>query len=58
MIQVVLKYLKSLGFLGLGFLLLFVAFKGVDFDDLIEEKIDSLYMWIKNNEKSNKTYHI
>ena len=28
------------------------------FDDLIEEKLDSLDMWIKNIEKSNKPFHI
>lgn len=29
-----------------------------NFDDLIEEKLDSLDMWIKKIEKSNKPYHI
>jgi hypothetical protein len=28
------------------------------FDDLIEEKLDSLDMWIKKIEKSNKPFHI
>ena len=28
------------------------------FDDLIEEKLDALDMWIKKIEKSNKPYHI
>ena len=28
------------------------------FDDLIEEKMDSLDMWIKKIEKSNKPFHI
>lgn len=46
MIQVLLKYLKPLGFLGLGFLLLFVAFKGVDFDDLIEGLYVIPFKWV------------
>ena len=29
-----------------------------NFDDLIEEKLDSLDMWIKKIEKSNKPFHI
>jgi hypothetical protein len=29
-----------------------------NFDDLIEQKLDSLDMWIKKIEKSNKPYHI
>jgi len=29
-----------------------------NFEDLIEEKLDSLDMWIKKIEKSNKPYHI
>jgi len=28
------------------------------FEDLIEQKLDSLDMWIKKIEKSNKPYHI
>ena len=29
-----------------------------NFDDLIEEKLDQLDMWIKKIEKSNKPFHI
>ena len=29
-----------------------------NFEDLIEEKLDQLDMWIKKIEKSNKPYHI
>lgn len=29
-----------------------------DFEDLIDEKLDQLDMWIKKIEKSNKHYHI
>ena len=29
-----------------------------DFNDLIEDKLDSLDMWIKMIEKSNKPYHM
>jgi len=29
-----------------------------NFDDLIEEKLDELDMWIKKIEKSNKPFHI
>lgn len=29
-----------------------------NFDDLIEQKLDSLDMWIKKIEKSNKPFHI
>ena len=30
----------------------------ITLDDLIEEKLDSLDMWIKKIEKSNKPFHI
>jgi hypothetical protein len=29
-----------------------------NFNDLIDEKLNSLDLWIKNIEKSNKPYHI
>jgi hypothetical protein len=53
-----------LEFLGLTFFsFLMGSINGIfntkdNFDDLIEEKLDSLDMWIKKIEKSNKPYHI
>ena len=29
-----------------------------NFDDMIEEKLDALDMWIKKIEKSNKPFHL
>jgi len=46
MIQPLLKYLQPLGFLGLGFLLLFVALKGVNLDDLIEGLHIIPFKWV------------
>ena len=54
----------ALEFLGLTFFsFLMGSINGIfntsdNFDDLIEEKLDSLDMWIKKIEKSNKPYHI
>ena len=53
-----------LEFLGLTFFsFLMGSINGIfstsdNFDDLIEEKLDSLDMWIKKIEKSNKPLHI
>jgi hypothetical protein len=53
-----------LEFLGLTFFsFLMGSINGIfntsdNFDDLIEEKLDSLDMWIKKIEKSNKPFHI
>jgi hypothetical protein len=53
-----------LEFLGLTFFsFLMGSINGIfntsdSFDDLIEEKLDSLDMWIKKIEKSNKPFHI
>lgn len=53
-----------LEFLGLTFFsFLMGSITGIfntsdNFDDLIEEKLDSLDMWIKKIEKSNKPFHI
>mgnify|MGYP001189948061 CR=1 FL=1 len=53
-----------LEFLGLTFFsFLMGSINGIfnttdSFEDLIEEKLDSLDMWIKKIEKSNKPYHI
>lgn len=60
------EYIFSIGleFLGLTFFsFLMGSINGIfntsdDFDDLIEEKLDSLDMWIKKIEKSNKPFHI
>ena len=60
------EYLFSilLEFMGLTFFsFLMGSINGIfstkdNFDDLIEEKLDSLDMWIKKIEKSNKPYHI
>lgn len=54
----------ALEFLGLTFFsFLMGSINGIfntsdNFDDLIEEKLDSLDMWIKKIEKSNKPFHI
>jgi hypothetical protein len=54
----------ALEFMGLTFFsFLMGSINGIfntsdNFDDLIEEKLDSLDMWIKKIEKSNKPYHI
>jgi len=61
-----IEYLFSivLEFIGLTFFsFLMGSINGIfntkdNFDDLIEEKLDSLDMWIKKIEKSNKPYHI
>lgn len=61
-----LEYIFSiiLEFLGLTFFsFLMGSINGIfntkdNFDDLIEEKLDSLDMWIKKIEKSNKPFHI
>ena len=61
-----LEYIFSiiLEFMGLTFFsFLMGSINGIfntkdNFDDLIEEKLDSLDMWIKKIEKSNKPYHI
>lgn len=51
-------------FIGLTFFSFFMGsvndiFNVIDnFDDVIEEKLDSLDMWIKKIENSNKPYHI
>ena len=51
-------------FLGLTFFsILMGSISGIfntsdNFDDLIEEKLDQLDMWIKKIEKSNKPFHI
>ena len=53
-----------LEFLGLTFFsFLMGSINGIfsasdNFEDLIEEKLDSLDMWIKKIEKSNKPFHI
>lgn len=53
-----------LEFLGLTFFsFLMGSINGIfntsdNFDDLIEDKLDSLDMWIKKIEKSNKPFHI
>ena len=53
-----------LEFLGLTFFsFLMGSINGIfntsdNFDDLIEEKLDSLDMWIKKIEKSNRPFHI
>ena len=60
------EYIFSIGleFLGLTFFsFLMGSINGIfntsdNFDDLIEEKLDSLDMWIKKIEKSNKPFHI
>lgn len=54
----------ALEFMGLTFFsFLMGSINGIfntsdNFDDLIEEKLDSLDMWIKKIEKSNKPFHI
>ena len=61
-----IEYIFSivLEFLGLTFFsFLMGSINGIfntsdNFDDLIEEKLDSLDMWIKKIEKSNKPFHI
>ena len=60
------EYIFSIGleFIGLTFFsFLMGSINGIfntkdNFDDLIEEKLDSLDMWIKKIEKSNKPFHI
>lgn len=60
------EYIFSIGleFMGLTFFsFLMGSINGIfntsdNFDDLIEEKLDSLDMWIKKIEKSNKPFHI
>jgi ribosome-associated translation inhibitor RaiA len=53
-----------LEFLGLTFFsFLMGSISGIinvsdSFDDMIEQKLDALDMWIKNIEKSNKPYHL
>jgi len=46
MIQPLLKYLQPLGFLGLGFLLLFLALKGINLDDLIKGLHIIPFKWV------------
>jgi hypothetical protein len=59
-----MEKMYSLEFLGLTFFsFLMGSINGIfsasdNFEDLIEEKLDSLDMWIKKIEKSNKPFHI
>ncbi len=41
-----IKILKFLGFLALGIVLLYFAFKGIDFDSLIEDFKTARYRWV------------